>query len=405
MVTKKINLLIALCFLSGVAFAAKERTITVQNSVRVGYDDNVYRENDKHGSGYITDIINLNAKLNFSSRTDMLLYWQPEFRYRFDTDPEFVTYQDFYARLNHAISQRTFLQISDRLRYRERDRQNGSGLDRNNQEYLENDLMGSVDYTINSLSWVKVGGGFMFREWDDDDYGKNGHLFNDPGGRGMLYTGDNNFDRYKGSASYIRQLRPNTTQGSIGVMYTDLDYEGDRGGYDSTVVYGGLDHNFNPNLAGNIQLGASFSSVDNYTGSNDSESPYAQASLGFNPTARTSLTGSLGYSVQKSENSYYNAQDQFSTAFGVRHDLTAKISVASGISYIYSSYDSDYSQSAESADVPDAEDNYFKFNIRASYQINRANFIDAGYEYTDRDSDDFSNYDRNRIDMGWRLRL
>jgi hypothetical protein len=401
MFTRKLNLLMAVCLLSSFVYAAKERTITVQNSIRVGYDDNVYSSDDKTDSAYITDIINLNAKLNFSSRTDMLLYWQPEFRYRFDADPEFVTYQDFYARLNHAISQRTFLELSDRLRYRERGQNGGSGVDKNNNEYFENDLMGSVDYTVNSLSSVKIGGAYKFREWDDDDYGKNGGL-DIPSG---YYFGDNNFDQYTGNASYIRQLRPDRTQGSVGVTYTDLDYEGDRGGYDATTVYGGIDQNFNPNLLGNIRLGYTFSSVDNLSGSTDSDSPYAQAGLEYNPTARTSLTGSLGYSKQMSENSVYNVQDQFSSALGLRHDLTAKISVASSISYIVSSYDSDYSQTASNADLGDADDNYFVCNIRGSYQINRANFIDAGYEYTDRNSDTFEDYDRNRVDIGWRLRL
>ena len=85
------------------------------------------------------------------------------------------------------------------------------------------------------------------------------------------------------------------------------------------------------------------------------------------------------------------------------HDITAKVSLSSSLRYIYSDYDSDYSRVGGLSGS--AEDRYFVYSIRGSYQINRMNFIDAGYEYTDRDSDDFYDYNRNRVDIGWRLRL
>jgi hypothetical protein len=388
MFTKKINLLIVPCLLSGLTFAAKELPITVQNSIRVGYDDNVYQQEDEHGTGYITDIINISAKFNFSSRTDMLLYWQPEFNYRFDADPEFVTYQDLYGRVNHAVSERMFLEVSNRLRYQDKDAQSGN-VSRTDQSYFENNTMGSLDYTVSSLSQVTVGGGYKFREWDDDDYGKG--------------IANNNFEQWQVNTSYIRQLMQNRTQAVIGLNYVDHDYEGSRGGYKATTVYGGADHIFNPNMNGNIRAGATFATTDHASGDSDNTSPYLQTGLEYNPSARTMINGTLGYSVQMSEQSVYNSQNQLSAAIGVRHDLTAKVSLSSSFRYIYSNYDSDYSRVGGLSGS--AEDNYLVYSIRGSYQINRMNFIDAGYEYTDRNSDDFYDYDRNRVDIGWRLRL
>lgn len=383
-----IYLLVTLSLVATTTFAAQERSVRVSNSVRVGYDDNVYATSDKTDSGFITDIVNISGKLTFSSRSDMLLYWQPEFRYRMDADPEFVTYQDLYARFNHAVSQRTFLQISDRFRYQDKEGQSSLGQTAN-QNYLENDLAGAVDYTINSVSQAKLGAGYEFRTWDDKDYGQG--------------IANNDYDQIRADGSYIRQLKPNTTQGIVGLSYTDHSYEGSRGGYEALTIYGGVDQNFNPNLLGNIRLGLSNTDVeDSVGGSTDTTTPYAQAGLEFNPTARTSLNGTLGYSVYRSENSFYNAQDRFNLGFGVRHDLTGKISVSSSLSYIYSLYDTDYARVGAPGD---AKDNYFKFSLRGSYQINRNNFVDAGYEYSDRWTDDFTEYDRNRIDIGWRLRL
>lgn len=378
--------------------AAKERVIRFQNHVRFGYDDNVYssESGDETDTAFLTDIVNLSAKLNFSSRTDALLYWQPEFRYRFDADPEFATYQDFYAKLNHALSQRTFLTISDRFRYQDKDGQTSGGGSAftTNPNYFENDLLGTLDVTLNSLSYLKLGGGYRMRSWDESSYGAGGST-----------GGNNDYDQFSVNGSYLRQLRPNTTQGSVGVNYTDHEFNGSRGGYQSTALYVGVDQNFNPNVTGNAQAGLSMASLDGAQG-DDSTSPYVQAGLEVNPTARTSVNGSLGFSQYRAENSFYNMQDRFNLGFGVRHDITAKISVASSVAYTHSVYDSDYALEG-SGIKKDAKDDYVRFSLRGSYQINRNNFVEAGYEFQTRwtDTAALREYDRNRLDIGWRLRL
>ena len=390
-----VHLLVALSLVSATTFAAKERVIRIQNTVRVGYDDNVYLDDGNVGSGFVTDIINISGKLTFSSRSDMLLYWQPEFRYRMDADPEMVTYQDLYARFNHAISQRTFLKISDRFRYQQKDGQTGAGVgvDRANQNYFENDLLGALDFTLSPKGQINVGAGYEFRVWDDEKYGKG--------------TKGNNYDQFKANGSYIRELKPNTTQGLLGINYVDHAYDGDRGGFNSTTIFAGVDQNFNAHVLGNARLGYSFSNVDggSATEDNNTSSPYLQAGMEVNPTARTSFTGSLGYSLYQSDNSVYNAQDRFSLGLGIRHDLTGKVSLSSSITYIYSLYDADYVTAGKAAE--DAQDGYFIFNLRGSYQINRNNFVDAGYQYSNRasDSSSLNEYDRNVVDIGWRLRL
>ncbi|VGO21359.1 outer membrane beta-barrel protein [Pontiella sulfatireligans] len=389
---QKLLVLIALGLASGSVFAAQERVIKVQNQVRLGYDDNVYAtDDDEIDSAYITDIINISAKLNFSSRTDMLLHWQPEFKYWFDVPgDEFVTYQDVYARLNHAVSQRTFVMISDHFRYQDKEGQSGD-INSFDQSYIENDLMGSVDYTINAVSQIKVGGGYMLRVWDEDDYGKG--------------EAANNFDKYTANGSYIREVRPNETKLIGGANYTTVDYEGSRGGYDSVALFGGVDQNFNPNLTGFGRFGYSFSTVtDTFDGDYDTSNPYLQTGLEYNPTARSSFNGSIGYTISQGENSGYNAQDDLTFRFGARHDITAKISLAGTASYTFSKYESDY---ARIETLPTEKEQYLQLGIRASYQINRNNFVDAGYMYTNRDTDKgiLADYDRNRMDIGWRIRL
>ena len=389
---RSLYVFIVLSLISVSSFAAKERVVRFQNHVRLGYDDNIYGTEDKTGSGFITDIINLSGKVNFSSRTDALVYWQPEFNYRFDANPEMVVYQDLYGRLNHALSQRAFLTLSDRFRYQQREGQTGlanGGTDDFNQNYIENDLQGALDYTLNTVSYLKLGAGYDFRTWEDSDYG---------GG-----VRNNDFDRINLNGTYIRQLKPNRTQGTLGIQYTDLSYAGSRGGYESTSFIVGVDQNFNPDVTGFGRVGFSMNSIDGGAGgtSNDSSSPYLQTGLEVNPTSRTSFNGTLGYSMQRSDNSVYNAQEQFSFGLGARQDLTAKISLATALSFIHSNYDSKFSRTGL---LPDATDDYFTLSLRCSYQINRNNFVEAGYLFANRVSD-FTDWNRNRFDVAWRLRL
>ncbi|QBG47550.1 hypothetical protein EGM51_09150 [Verrucomicrobia bacterium S94] len=393
MTNRPLQVLIALTLASATSFAAKERVIRFQNHVRVGYDDNIYQTEDAVDSGFITDIVNLTAKFNFSSRTDALFYWEPEFQYRFDADPEFVSYQNLYAQLNHAVSQRAFLTLSDRFRYQQKDGQSDY-TSQDNQNYFENDLLGSVDYTLNEVSFLKLGLGYEFRIWDDSDYGE---------WQGTGTRSGNNYDLFKADGSYFRQLNPDKTQVMGGVNYGSLTYDGDRGGYDSVTFLVGVDQNFTPTVSGFGRVGYTLTSVDvDNSGSEDTSTPYLSAGLEVNPSARTSITTSLGYSVYRSENSLYNAQDRFNVALGARHDVTAKIALSGSLSYTYSEYDSSYS----SFGVDDAEDNFVTLGLRCSYQVNRNNFVELGYLFRDRSADGpLSDWDGNRIDAAWRLRL
>jgi hypothetical protein len=338
------------------------------------------------------DILNISGKLNFSSRSDAVFSYQPEIRYRPDVDPETATYHDLYGKLNHALSQRVFLTLSDRLRYQQRDAQSGA-VNAFDQNYLENDLMGSLNFTLNSVSSVILGGGYEFRIWDDDNYGE---------------VRGNNYDKYDTSLSYFRELGKDTTKGMLGVDYALVDYDGTRGSIDSITLMTGADTVFNPNLNGFGRVGASMSSVDTVSGSEDQTTPYLDAGLEYKPSERTSLNGNIGYSLYQAENSVYNAQDRASVGFGLRHDVTAKINVAGTVSYIMSQYDGTLATGAGPLGI-DADDDWLQFSLRGSYQINRNNFAEIGYQFTDRSVDTsaggLTEYSRNRFDIGWRLRL
>ncbi len=392
MVKKTLHLLIASLIVGASSYAAQERVIRFQNHVRLGYDDNIYSTKGGDGSMFVSDIINLTGKLTFSPRTDALLYWQPEFHYRPDVDEsELVSYQNFYAKLSHAVNERVFLTISDRVRYQPKSGQTEQSTSRRDQEFIDNNIMGALEYTLSTLDSINVGGGYEVRVWNDDAYGE---------GLG------NNFNQITANGSWIRQVRPDTTTGILGLNYVNHEYDGPRGGYDSATLYGGVDHIFSPDLTGYGRFGFSQTSSDSATGSSDSTAPYLDAGLTINPKGRTSidLIGSLGFSSYRSENSLFNIQNRFNFATSVRHDITAKITFAASLSYIIGFYESKFA-TASGVGLGDAEDEYLSISARCSYQINRNNFVEAGYLFENRTSDALPEWDRNRVDVAWRLRL
>ncbi len=390
MSSKTFCLSVAAVLVAVSAFSEQERVIRIQNNLRFGLDDNIYLDSAEQDSAEIIDVLNISGKLNFSSRSDAVFSYQPEVRYRFDADPKTVTFHDLYGKLDHAVSQRVFLTVSDRLRYQLRDAQAGQ-VNRTDSNYLNNDLMGAADITLSSLSKLKVGGGYELRTWDDDNYGM---------------TLGNNYDTYTASLSLFRELRKGTTQGMVGVEQANTEYDGSRGSFDRTALMVGADHTFNPNMTGFARVGASLNSTDTAVGSDDSTTPYVDAGLDFNPTEKTSFNGNVGYSAYRAQNSFYNSQDQLKVGIGVRHDFTAKINVASSLSYIMSSYDGTLVTPFGTAGL-DTNDDSLRFSVRGTYQINRNNFLQLGYEFTDRSVDTtlLPEFTHNRVDIGWRLRL
>ncbi|HEY5653948.1 MAG TPA: outer membrane beta-barrel protein, partial [Pontiella sp.] len=244
-----------------------------------------------------------------------------------------------------------------------------------------------VTYTLDALTYLTLGAGHDLRVWDDEDYGK-----------GLL---NNNFNRYSVNGTLSRELRPYTTEASIVLDYTEHEYEGDRGGYETITARGTVDHNFNPDLSGSVSLGYSFSEYDSAS-NEDAVTPYAQCGLIFSPGARTTLTADALYSLRHSDNSVYNAQNTLALSFGAKRELTAKISLSSSLSYELSDLDAD---SAVSAVVPDDQLDVIRASARCSYQINRNNFVDLNYSIENRSADTLEDMTRNRVDFGWRLRL
>ena len=96
----------------------------------------------------------------------MLLYWQPELRYRFDAEEKALFLQDLYVSYQNAINQSSEIQITDRYRYSELD-VNQTG-DEGSKEYAENVLQGSYRNQLNEKNSINISAGVITRKNDND---------------------------------------------------------------------------------------------------------------------------------------------------------------------------------------------------------------------------------------------
>lgn len=375
--------------------ASESQNFTFSNYVRAGYDDNVYQSgNDELQSGYISDILNLSGKILFSNRSDLLLYWQPEVRYRFETEDKKLILQDFYASYQNALSQSTSLNISDRFRYSELD-YNQTTEDRNNfseasTEYGENNLQGALIHQLSDRNNLNVGASVVNRRNDNDSANAN-------------RTRD--FDRYGFSGLFLRNLDQDKQSVSLGYQHSNHEVDNDGGSMQSDTLFIGYDRVFNPRFISTMQLGYTDAEIEQSEsgGSSDSSNPFLELGLNYDVSERTRLNSSFSHSLRYTTRTAYNAEKRSDLLVSLTHDLTAKINLAVSVSYILSDFDVDFRRPG--GDNNSVEDRSTILNIRSEYRINRNHFVEAGYQGRFRDAEISADYERNRIYLGWKLQL
>ena len=90
------------------ADGASSKSFIYSNYLRFGHDDNLYQRSEDAGvveTFYISDLFNLSGIMNFSNGSELLLYWQPEIRYRFDAEEKTLFLQDLYASYTKMLTQ------------------------------------------------------------------------------------------------------------------------------------------------------------------------------------------------------------------------------------------------------------------------------------------------------------
>ncbi len=374
--------------LTGISFAAQEsaQNFQLKNRIRVGWDDNVYETStDKTDSFKLIEEVEFVVNLDLE-QTFVGLRYRPSFVWWENREPDDTDlHHEGDLVFSHNFSPRLSLSVKDALRIAELPELVDRGaIVREQDDYIYNLVDGVLGYKISDPTRVEFGGRYTLLRYDDSEVAKT-----------------DDYDIYAVGLTLRQQLKRETAL-SGEVRVEQSNYSGPDRGSDTFYLGGGVEQIFSPNLVGNLRAGwqqRAFSD-DNLA---DETSPYGDLSITYLPTPKTRLTGGFGYSLFESDIYPYASQDRLLSYLSLGHDLTARIQLYFSGSYQHSVYHSD-----EAIEVPEGSDgseDVMQISARASYMLNRNNYLEAQVSYMDFATDLREEFDRTRMELGWRTQL
>jgi hypothetical protein len=303
--------------------------------------------------------------------------------------------------LNQTFTPRLSLSVVDTLRRGESPklRDDDDNVVRENSDFYYNTLNGTLGYLLRPATRLELAGRYVALRYDEDNYSES-----------------EDFDLYVGGLTLRHQIVPETTL--IGEFRGEsVEYEGPDRGSKSIYVGGGVEQIFSPSLIGNLVGG--YQRKEFNDGDIDSQgTPYVDASATFLPTPATRISAGVGYSMYETEVYPFASQDRAQMYASIAHDFTARVALYLSGSYIIGDYSADQALAEPDPANPtvtakDGEEDTLQLSARVTYQINRSNWLEAGWQYSDFTSDlEYNNgtkmredFVENRIDVGWKTQF
>ena len=379
--------LVAGCCLAGAAWAAEgtAQNFQVKNRFRVGWDSNVYESQDDETDSYkITEELEFLVNLDLE-QTFLGVRYRPTFEWWGDREPDDTDlHHEADIVFSHNFTPRLSLSAKETLRMAQYPELIDRGtVVREQDDYLYNLIDGVLGYKLSDPTRLELGGRYTLLRYDDE---------------AVAATDD--YDIYAAGVTLRQQLQSQTALSAEGrVEQTEYDVS-DRGS-DSYYAGLGLEQIFSPSLVGNLRAGMQQKEFSDEA--LDSETaPYGDLSLTFLPSPKTRLNGGVGYSMFEADVYPYASQDRILGFLSLAHDLTARVQLFLAASYQHSIYDGD--QAIEEVSTDGTED-VLQVSGRASYMLNRNNYLEAQVSVMNFDSELREDFDRTRLELGWRTQL
>ena len=366
----------------------------IVNRLRLEYDDNIYQEEtDKNDSLKIIEEIEilLNYRLE---QTFLSLRYRPSFAWWEDRQPDdFDIQHEFDFILNQVFTPRLALNVVDTFRRGEQpELTDRDVIIREQDNFIYNTANGTLSYLFRPQTRLDVAGRYILMRYDE------------------AKTADtDDFDLLVGGLTLRHQLVPETAlMGDLRIE--DISYEGPDRGAQTLSAGAGVEHTFSPNLIGSVNGGYQHKEYNAEALGSDS-SPYADVALTYVPTPATRLSLGGGYSLFETDVQPFVNQTRARVFASLAHDFTARISFYLSGAYTDGKYDAE--DSIEPGQVSGGNEKVVLASARATYQINRSNWLEAGWQYQDFESDlqdSFGgslrmSYDRNRLNVGWKTQF
>ena len=374
--------------LIGQLFAENERPLSVINTVRVGYNDNLYHKDtgQSSGSAFVTDIVDLSFRAALSDRTDFMVKSQINLM-NDDGGTEF--YPNLYAMLNYSVSPRLLLRLSDYYRSGDRSGFYKAANPNARYTYFDNKVEGSADYVLTSKDRIQGSLSQDILRYENDDRVDGLHQ---------------DTTTVEAGTTWKRDIVLQRTYSTLNLRQRWVDYDHQNSSFEATDLSAGLSHAFNPEWQGSVEGGVTQVRPDFYgqARNNSTLNPLVNAGLVYTPSPITRLSCDFGYSYAASDDRGYGGQTAAELRFGAQHDITAKLMAKATASFSKIGYSANDNQT-----TTHASDNVDRMNLdlRLSYKLNRINFIELGMRHSESSYDSGSDWKQNIVDIGWRVKL
>lgn len=368
--------------LFGQAFAVNQRPLSVINTLKVGYNDNLYRNTNNETSEYISDVVDLAFRAAFSARTDVMAKSRIVLM---DDKGSSEFYPNLYLMLNHTVSPRLLLRLTDYHRSSEKSGEVGSLDDNVRYNYFENRLGGSANYVLTQKDRLEASGQYGIKRHDTEAESLDTTI------------ADVGF-------SWSRDVIPQRTRTVLRVGERWVEYDNRESSYTATEFAGMIGHTFNQQWNGTLEVGATRVAPDfPAPASNESQlTPLLNVGLVYAPSPQTRLSANLGHSYTDSDDSSYGGQTSTELKLAIQHDLTAKIMAKASARFAKAEYDgADNEQTAGQEATEDRMDLQFELK----YRLNRINFLELTLKHSRKERDPGDNWEQNMIELGWRVEI
>jgi hypothetical protein len=382
----------ALLVIQDVARAAEgKRPYQVFNRLRVEYDDNVYQaETDKEDSIKIIEELEFHVNLDLEN-TFVSLRYRPSFVWwdnREEDDFDFQNEGDLVV--NHEFSPRLTLSVVDTLRVGQQPELYERGiLVRANEDFIYNAANATLGYLLRPTTRLDAAGRYIVLRYDTDE---------------LAATDD--YDLYVAGLTLRHQVVQETAL-LLDCRAEQVEYDLDTKGSQSLYGGAGIEQIFTKELVGTVRGGYQEKEFDDDAIDAES-SPYADAVLTYLVSPATRITAGAAFSMYESDLSPFASQDRSQVFASVAWDVTARVSLYLSGAYTESDYSAD---AAVTPGLPDGTEELVQVSSRATYKVNRSNWIEAGWQYQDFATDYEDSvlarvpYERNRLDVGWKTQF
>jgi hypothetical protein len=397
--TKWVCASLLLLAVTGVAEAAGEKnSFQVNNRLRLEYDDNIYQvESNKTDSFKIIEEVEI--LMNFSlQRTFVSLRYRPTFVYWDEREPDNKDLQhEFDFVLNQTFTPRLTLSLVDTLRRGlQAEIEEAGSIVQQNEDFLYNALNGTLGMVLRPTTRLEAAGRYVALRYDND-----------------LVATNEDFDLLVGGFSLRQQIVTETTL-SGDIRAEQVTYRDNEDRDSQTLSAGlGLEQIFSPNLLGSFHGGYQGKKFDSEEIGTD-QTPYGDVGLTFLPSPATRISVGAGYSMYEADVYPYANQRRSQLYASLAHDFTARVAFYLSGGFTRGDYKGDQSiRDDEQIPVQDGREDVFLASTRLTYKIGKSNWLEAGWQYQDFDSDlKYANdteiresYTRNRLDLGWRIQF